>query len=845
MKSTLAHRPPSSRALAEFHFRACLGRDPFSETWEADADGRSWLVKLLFGVPGRLVEDGKRRLQNLSQAALPETRLLAGGPGTVAVVQARPAATLRDHLAECRGRGEAGVAAGPLLNWLRRTAAVLDELGSAGLPHLGLQPRLIGLEGDEIVLLEHGLAVLFWQPAGRLPGPLLGRYAAPELAQGKLTPAGDVYSLAVVFQEALTGTPPFAGARRGDPDLEPLPQALRPIVGQALDVDPERRFASCAAFVTILSAAVQPAVAPITPQPAASTSSAPEEPTVDDSCVDLAMSPLDSQSDDADAEEENWPGEEQPVSGAADAAPPPLSAAPTVPEEGAFELAPVHGPAAEEAAEDSSWQLESTPPAPLTDLMAATWDNVSENEAPVAPSAALRGDGGVVEVPSGPPHDLTFADAVAAEAPSTFPVCFGRTPETGQHNRGLDEPVSGAEPLAVEPDAGFEGPTPELPAAGSIGNWSTFGEAQPAGATFEPVNLAEQFAPDGCSLSGGADDSSDETSAVPEDPDAPAPDREALARALVHEVAASLFEQPRPPEPAPPPPEEKPRSRVVRRPQRPQTEPIAVADPTSPWAAEAAEPPAPVPAPAPAEQRPGLFQPGPALRALLEEARRAMPPDEAEQWLAAPGGGEMLRCTFPASLPPGAPHGVFEGFRLQWGACVVKAEDSAVVFHVGPQAKFWQRWLGRSQGVQVTLHWQRGPETPLPTVTATIRAAGKPGASVLREIGPLLLDSLRVLMQGPPNRRSERRLVWPHPVVARFHLAGGQCSGEVSGHGKDLTSLGLGMYLPRILPGAEVHVILATPTLTTPVRVAGRFIRVQRTVNKDWTEAAVLFHREL
>src|SRR5438477_9923055 len=114
MSSTVAHRPPSSRALAEFQFRTCLGRDPFSETWEADtADGRPWLVKVLYGVAGRAVDDGKRRLQELTHAALPATRLLAGGPGALALVQARPAATLRDRLAECRGRGEAGVAVRP------------------------------------------------------------------------------------------------------------------------------------------------------------------------------------------------------------------------------------------------------------------------------------------------------------------------------------------------------------------------------------------------------------------------------------------------------------------------------------------------------------------------------------------------------------------------------------------------------------------------------------------------------------------------------------------------------------------------------------------------------------
>jgi hypothetical protein len=308
--------------------------------------------------------------------------------------------------------------------------------------------------------------------------------------------------------------------------------------------------------------------------------------------------------------------------------------------------------------------------------------------------------------------------------------------------------------------------------------------------------------------------------------DHPTPDREALARALVHEVAAAMFDRPH--------------DEAGDRPA-PQVDPVALAESTPSWPGPLlAEPQAP----APAERAPQRFQPGPGLQALLDEARKAMPEQEMETWVPTPGG-EMLRCTFPASLPPGAPHGIFEAFRLQWGAHILKAEDSTVEFHVGPQARFWQRWLGRSQGLVVTLLWTRPPETALPTVTASIRAAGKPGAMALREIGPLLLDSLRVLLQGPPNRRSERRLVWPHAVHARFHLCGGHCSGQVSGVGKDLTSLGLGMYLPRILPGAEVQLTLATPTRPTPVLVMGRFVRVQRLPDQNWIEAAVLFQRDV
>src|SRR5205085_1315996 len=92
-------------------------------------------------------------------------------------------------------------------------------------------------------------------------GGLTPTYAAPETFDGVLTRHCDQYSLAIVYQELLTGTPPFPGGSvqqiilqhlQSPPDLSPLPPGDRPAVARALAKRPEDRFPTCAAFVRAL-----------------------------------------------------------------------------------------------------------------------------------------------------------------------------------------------------------------------------------------------------------------------------------------------------------------------------------------------------------------------------------------------------------------------------------------------------------------------------------------------------------------------------------------------------------------------------------------------------------------
>ena len=91
-------------------------------------------------------------------------------------------------------------------------------------------------------------------------------YAAPETFEGKVSRFSDQYSLAIVYQELLTGQRPYSGTTlrqlvmqhcQGTPDLKSLPKEDQPVILRALAKFHEDRFPSCRALVQALHNAGQ------------------------------------------------------------------------------------------------------------------------------------------------------------------------------------------------------------------------------------------------------------------------------------------------------------------------------------------------------------------------------------------------------------------------------------------------------------------------------------------------------------------------------------------------------------------------------------------------------------
>ena len=85
---------------------------------------------------------------------------------------------------------------------------------------------------------------------------------APEVANGRYGKEIDIYALGVMLYEMLTGRVPFEGESVGEvlmkhltakPDLSPLPEPYRWVVGRALEKDPDDRFRSVEEMMAALN----------------------------------------------------------------------------------------------------------------------------------------------------------------------------------------------------------------------------------------------------------------------------------------------------------------------------------------------------------------------------------------------------------------------------------------------------------------------------------------------------------------------------------------------------------------------------------------------------------------
>ncbi|MFO0944597.1 MAG: molecular chaperone DnaK [Planctomycetota bacterium] len=152
-----------------------------------------------------------------------------------------------------------------LLKLLLEAAEALDLMNfECDLQHLDIKPSNLFLIKRHIKVADFGLAKDLEGVSANVTSGMTPMYAAPEVFDGKVSRNTDQYSLAIVYQELLTGRLPFPGPSpiqfmtqhlTAEPDLSLLPEADRPIVGKSLSKDPGNRFRSCRELIEALIAA--------------------------------------------------------------------------------------------------------------------------------------------------------------------------------------------------------------------------------------------------------------------------------------------------------------------------------------------------------------------------------------------------------------------------------------------------------------------------------------------------------------------------------------------------------------------------------------------------------------
>ena len=886
-----SRKPACGRALADHQFVGCLERSAATETWESrTTDGRRWLVKVLFNVAG---PDPKRaeavqRLQALNHPNLVPTRILPGGPGCLVVASEFPGETLFDFLKQHQLDGAPGIPRQALIRWLCQAAIALDEIEREfGVSHLGLTPKNLQTSGNTLLIADHGLLQLMWLPTGQFQGQVQPRYAAPELPnRQKSGPACDQFSLAAIYQELLTGTPPFRTRPAGRPELASLAEKDRAVIARALDFDPKKRFPSCLDLIDELqSAGVANVSARQTerieePTQEAGTSLVPavepsEVPTPDAAAplvpaVDLpeeltpAVVSVPEVSPPSGFELEEVSEDEIKTIALALQRPPtwddvdldaPAPAAATTPAVPKAEV-PTPEPIAESAPSDVEQpQLEwADLPAIENETVEPTPEVAADPAPPVEPTRLWNEEHSSA-------HDMADLDQLHSQPANTIPFdeiipVLNLSTESETDFSFLDG-VSAAAAQAELPLSPFE-EEGQLPAESTVEE-TVPPDVSPFDQEYVPRENELDSPSDEWPLPAPSNSGSKRTVSVSTS-DTPGIAVAERQTAALPEFSVEAVEEPAP-TPAPTAPE-------------PAYEPFSVTLSTAKLmpkpggeAPELVAPKAEAPKPifrtlrslrrendsqksksvSPVSKSSGQTARRRAaeLKALLEAATKAVPPNEPERWITTAEEGDVLECRFPASLPPTGPPINFERFREKWNGKVLATDDDSALFEVGTAQKFWKRLLGRPTPVYVEVRWSRPrpPAVGIPGVMMRIRLAqkgDKRGEATLHQLAPLLVESLRTQLQGGSERRREQRVLWVQPVAATFLLSNGDASGTVDGQSRDLTAAGMGLYLPRILPGTQVSLRLTDPGAAEPVTVVGKFVRVQR-CGDGWYEVGVRF----
>lgn len=245
-----------------------LGAGGYGEVWKVEAPGG--LAKAMKLVYGRFDESRATRelkalhlIKEVRHPFLCNIERFEVIDGQLIMVTELADMSLKDRYEECRSEKQPGIPREELIDFLRDAADALDYMGQKhALQHLDVKPENLLLLSGHVKVADFGLVKGLQTGATMsLVSGLTPIYAAPEVFDDQPTSHSDQYSLAIVYQEMLTGLLPFPGRTpaqlaaqhiSGRPRLEKLPASDREIIARALSKDPEKRFKSCLDLIKAL-----------------------------------------------------------------------------------------------------------------------------------------------------------------------------------------------------------------------------------------------------------------------------------------------------------------------------------------------------------------------------------------------------------------------------------------------------------------------------------------------------------------------------------------------------------------------------------------------------------------
>jgi len=243
-----------------------LGSGGYGEVWEAEVPGGlRKAVKFIYGMLDEVRAQRElkslNRIKEVRHPFLLSIERIEVVDGRLIIVTELAQGCLKARFDECRAAGLEGIPRDELLNYLHDAADALDFIHERhGLQHLDIKPENLLILGNHVKVADFGLLKDLGESMSMVGG-VTPSYSPPEAFDGRPSRHSDQYSLAIVYQEMLTGEAPFQGRTAAQlaaqqlhspPMLAALSPSDQPIIGRALSKNPEQRFPSCRTLIDSL-----------------------------------------------------------------------------------------------------------------------------------------------------------------------------------------------------------------------------------------------------------------------------------------------------------------------------------------------------------------------------------------------------------------------------------------------------------------------------------------------------------------------------------------------------------------------------------------------------------------
>jgi serine/threonine protein kinase len=854
-------KEPNAEPIPGYRLIQPLGSGGFGEVWKCVAPGGLFkAIKFVYGDLNGLEVDRARaeeerkaieRIKAIRHPFLLSMDRVENIDGELVIVSELADKNLAELLASYQDQGFPGVPRAELLGYLREAAEVLDLMNlEHGLQHLDIKPRNLFLVSNHVKVADFGLVNSLAGNKSRQGvqlGGITAAYAGPEVFQGRITRYSDQYSLAIVYQELLTGALPFQGKNsrqmlllhtKSDPDLGLLSPSDQAVLARALSKEPEKRYPTCTAFIAALLN-----VEEITSSP----------PAVSSTSVS-----------DRSAQHDTDPSRKTVVNATAAAADKSAGNIPVIrcaglanyrflDRVGSSPLAEVW----EVHAADGSKRLAKF-------VYGLSGQGGKREEEAIRLLKELHHPGLVATeiVESTPGRLVLLTDFVENTLRERCKACQAQKLSGIPAAELLEYLHAAAEVLDYvyqQHSLQHLGLNPRnLVLDGGQLRVADLGLAQlfwiPAGQPVAQRN-ARYCAPE--LFDKHVTRSSDQYSLA-------LIYHEMLTG--VHAFRSDLGQTPGsarnrgrldlsqlPPE----------HRDVLARalhvdPQRRWPSCLAMVGALKANGKEKSPPTGGVsdrftdivkskidPAALPAVSPESVEALNRMIKAMITDAGGQA---HAGEGAAAPTLSESedeLRYQFTVGLPLGTARTKLEAFCQQWYGQLVGDDEQGMLFHVNLPTNFWRQWIGRQPGLEVLVHLARHhalSPTPI-NVTVVIRpfrCNRKRGALLLREMGTTLLEGLRAGLLVNSERRSQDRLLWPHPVKVCPVSAIGSIGEPIECRGKDISLTGIGFYLPHELSTSQVCIYLPTTVHPPGLSLPATLVRAQRCAD-GWYDVGALF----